>query len=67
VQQPSTHIHHLQARLLLIDVINNLSQFNLKRPLSGAHFLEIRAFTDGNLVQFNELRFKNAMILAIAI
>jgi C-terminal processing protease CtpA/Prc len=35
---------------LSIDVVNNLSEFILKRPVSGAHFLEIRGSKDGNLV-----------------
>ncbi|HEX2169713.1 MAG TPA: S41 family peptidase [Nitrososphaera sp.] len=35
---------------LSIDIINNSSQFVLKRPLHEAHFLEFRGFKDGNLV-----------------
>jgi hypothetical protein len=33
-----------------IDIINNSSQFVLKRPLHEAHFLEVRGFKDGNLI-----------------
>jgi Peptidase family S41 len=35
---------------LSIDVINNSSEFVLKRPLREAHFLEVRGFKDSNLV-----------------
>jgi hypothetical protein len=35
---------------LSIDIINNSSEFVLKRPLREAHFLEVREFKDGNLV-----------------
>jgi hypothetical protein len=35
---------------LSIDIINNSSQFVLKRPPHEAHLLEVRGFKDGNLI-----------------